>query len=175
MDNRYYKYNCPPLMNDGRFVSSYIRSKTFDQYIRNINDLSNSSDYRHFLQKNGDKILNNLKAYHRENSVCKIEGKCLPMSGPTSDDMNKYLIHNNKEPNSWTDELLNQNININNINNYQNNSKPVNYTGEDFNAYKAQNLAHNIYQQMLYDQEQNNLNNYAKTPIAEDTCTFCAK
>ena len=54
MDNRYYNYSCPPLMNDGRFISSYVRSSTFDQYVRNVNNIENGTSYRHYLQNNGD-------------------------------------------------------------------------------------------------------------------------
>ena len=52
MDNRYYKYNCPPFLNDGRFLSSHIRSRVFDQYIRNINNVQSAQEYKHFLQNN---------------------------------------------------------------------------------------------------------------------------
>ena len=44
MDNRYFKYGCPPLMNDGRFISNYIRSSTFDQYVRNLNNIESVDD-----------------------------------------------------------------------------------------------------------------------------------
>ena len=97
MDNRYYGYNCPPLMNDGRFISSYVRSKVFDQYIRNINNIDSSQDYKLFIQNNGDQIINNLKGYLRENNTCQIEGKCLPVSTPNNfnlDFLNKNLNKN---------------------------------------------------------------------------------
>lgn len=151
MDNRYYKYNCPPLMNDGRFISTYVRSRVFDQYIRNVNELDNSNDYRHFLQNNGNQILNNLKAFHRENSLCKIEGKCLPLSGILNDDMNGYL-DKNKTHVDWKDNMLNN----------QNSQQPqeikeTNTNVEELTAQKAQDLAKSIYQQMLFEQEQSNL------------------
>ena len=60
MDNRYYSYDCPPLMNDGRFISNYVRSSLFDQYIRNTNNLESSQDFRNFLQNNGSTILKGL-------------------------------------------------------------------------------------------------------------------
>lgn len=152
MDNRYYKYNCPPLMNDGRFLSTYVRSRVFDQYIRNVNELDNGNDYRHFLQNNGNQILNNLKAFHRENSLCKIEGKCLPLSGILSDDMNSYL-NKNKTPINWKDNMLNNQKSIESEEIKELKTNNV----EELNAQKAQDLAKSIYQQMLFEQEQNNL------------------
>ena len=96
MDNRYYKYNCPPIMNDGRFISSYVRSRVFDQYIRSSNNVDSAQNYKHFLQDNADQIINNTKAYLRENNICKIEGKCLPMSGPTEITVNSIKSNNDK-------------------------------------------------------------------------------
>ena len=162
MDNRYYKYNCPPLMNDGRFISNYVRSSTFDQYIKNVNDINSSSKYRQFLQSNGDKILNNLKSYYRDSSVCKIEGKCLPMSGPLKDDMVSYL-ENNKAPDNWVDSILNT-ANTNQMLPQPSNNLPSN----EFTAQQAQNMAQQLYQQMLYEQEKNKLNQ-------TEECTYCVK
>jgi hypothetical protein len=78
MDNRYFEYGCPPLMNDGRFLTNYVRSSIFDQNIRNINNIKSSNEFRHFLQNNGDAIMNNVKGYLRENNTCTVEGRCLP-------------------------------------------------------------------------------------------------
>ena len=103
MDNRYYNYNCPPLMNDGRFISSYIRSSTFDQYIRNVNNIENATQYRHYLQNNGNEIINNIKAYLRQNNTCSVEGKCLPMSGPTTP-----IIPNTNQKNEWYVDMLDE-------------------------------------------------------------------
>ena len=153
MDNRYYKYNCPPLMNDGRFISTYVRARVFDQYIRNVNELDNGNDYRHFLQNNGNQILNNLKAFHRENSLCKIEGKCLPLSGLSNDDMNTYL-EKNKTPVDWKDNMLN---NQNSLQSQETQEPETNNNVEELTGQKAQELAKSIYQQMLFEQEQNNL------------------
>lgn len=101
MDNRYYNYNCPPLMNDGRFINSYVRSSTFDQYIRNVNNIENGTNYRHYLQNNGHEIINNIKAYLHQNNTCSVEGKCLPMSGPITP-----IIPNTKPKDQWYEEIL---------------------------------------------------------------------
>ena len=78
MDNIYFEYGCPPLMNDGRFLTNYVRSNIFDQNIRNINNIKSSNEFRHFLQNNGSTIMNNVKGYLRENNTCNVEGRCLP-------------------------------------------------------------------------------------------------
>ncbi len=79
-DNRYFSYNCPAIMQDGRFITSYIRQRTMDQHIRGINNIDSAQDYKEFLQNKGDIILNKERAYNNENNVCKIDGKCIPIS-----------------------------------------------------------------------------------------------
>ncbi len=157
MDNRYYKYNCPPLMNDGRFLTSYVRSRVFDQYVRNINGVQSAQDYRHFLQNNGDQILNNLKGYLRESNTCKIEGKCLPMSGPNGDDVINYLKSNDRVSSSFFNQLNDDKGEQPNGNNmfFENNSTTK--TAEDLSAQKAQEMAKNIYAKMVYEQQQKSI------------------
>ena len=134
MDNRYYNYNCPPLMNDARFISSYVRSSTFDQYVRNVNNINNANEYRHYLQNNSNEIMNNIKAYLRQNNTCSVEGKCLPMSGPTTPIVPKpnpkeqwyeqmlddespqldFMMHNNETNNTLTPAQMQPTIHLNN-------------------------------------------------------------
>jgi hypothetical protein len=90
-------------MNDGRFISSYVRSSTFDQYIKNINNINNSIEYRHYLQNNGYEIINNIKGYLRQNNTCSVEGKCLPMSGPTTP-----IVPKNNPKEQWYQEMLDE-------------------------------------------------------------------
>ena len=77
MDNRYYKYGCPALMSDGRFLTSYVDSDVLNQYIRHANKLNSSNDFRHFLQKNGSAIINKERASLIKNNTCKVDGKCV--------------------------------------------------------------------------------------------------
>jgi hypothetical protein len=95
-------------MNDGRFISSYVRSSVFDQYVRNMNKLESSHEYRHFLQNNGNKILNNMKAFLHETQTCSVNGRCLPLEGPNDDVVRanvekKITVQNNK-----LQDLINQ-------------------------------------------------------------------
>lgn len=80
-DNRYWSNNCPALMSDGRFITNYVRYNVFDQMVRNVNEISNNHDYRHFLQNNGDQILNKERQTLVKNNTCAVNGKCLPLSG----------------------------------------------------------------------------------------------
>ena len=106
MDNRYYSYSCPPLMNDGRFISNYVRSSLFDQYIKSSNNLDSSYDFKNFLQKNGSTILNNIKSYYRKENSCSIGGKCLPISH-MEDNFAGFDDHN--DVGKWFDALLDEN------------------------------------------------------------------
>jgi len=90
-------------MNDGRFINNYVRSSTFDQYVRNINDINNGNEYRHYLQNNGYEIINNIKAYLRQSNTCSVEGKCLPMTGPTTP-----ITPTNDAKEQWYNDLLDE-------------------------------------------------------------------
>jgi hypothetical protein len=79
-DNRYFSYNCPALMHDGRFITNHTRQRTVDQYIRDMNKIVSAQDYKNFLQKNGDDIINKERLYNQDNNLCKIDGKCVPIS-----------------------------------------------------------------------------------------------
>jgi hypothetical protein len=76
MDNRYYCYSCPPLMQDARFLTSYTPNRAFEQYIRNINNLNSSQNYKLFLQQNATQIMNNERKYAQINNTCNVNGKC---------------------------------------------------------------------------------------------------
>ena len=79
MDNRYFNYGCPALMQDGRFLTNYVRARIFDHSIRNINSINSAQDFKVFLQKNGDTILNNERAKLNELYTCPVDGKCVPL------------------------------------------------------------------------------------------------
>jgi hypothetical protein len=76
MDNRYYNCNCPALMRDGRFITSYVRGRIVDQYIRNINNIDSAHNYKLFLQDNTDEILNNLNNSLKKNNTCVVNNNC---------------------------------------------------------------------------------------------------
>ena len=79
-DNRYFSYSCPPIMQDGRFITNYTRQRVFDQYVRSINNLDTAQEFKNFLQKNGDTIINRERAFNEDKNICKLDGKCAPIS-----------------------------------------------------------------------------------------------
>lgn len=81
MDNRYFKYGCPALMQDARFITNYIQSRQLDQIVRNVNKIDSAQEYRQFLQTNGDTILNRERAIIQDIYTCKVAGFCVPLNG----------------------------------------------------------------------------------------------
>jgi hypothetical protein len=75
MNNRYWKQDCPALMNDAR-LTNHHRTKKLDQYIKNINNLETSHEYRYFLQKNGHIIFNNERAALEKSTTCTSNVMC---------------------------------------------------------------------------------------------------
>ena len=84
MDNRYYKNGCPPLMADSRFITSYVDSSVVNQYIRHVNKIKTANDYRSFLQKNGENIMDKERAFLMNKNTCGVKGKCVKISNETS-------------------------------------------------------------------------------------------
>ena len=95
MDNRYYNCKCPSLMNDGRFISSYVRGRIVDQYMRNSNNIDSAHEYKLFLQDNTDSILNNLNNSLKNNNTCNINNQCNTLSLNNIINKNKYIKINN--------------------------------------------------------------------------------
>jgi len=79
-NNQYFTYNCPALMEDGRFLTNYTRSRRFDQEIRNINNIDSAQDYKDFLQKNTETILAKEREYNIINNKCNFGQICPPSS-----------------------------------------------------------------------------------------------
>jgi len=81
MDNRYWSNGCPPLMQDGRFISNYVRFNVVDQYVRMLNNIESVHDYRAFLQSKGNDIVKLERESLIKNNTCDVNGQCLPLSG----------------------------------------------------------------------------------------------
>jgi hypothetical protein len=63
-------------MEDGRFLTSYVRGRVVDQYIRNINNIESAHNYKLFLQDNTIQILNNLSKSLANNNTCVVNDNC---------------------------------------------------------------------------------------------------
>ena len=96
MDNRYYNCNCPALMSDGRHISSYVRGRVVDQYIRNINNINSAHDYKLFLQDNTLVILDNLNNSLKNNNTCILNNYCNKLNlNNLNTSQKKFSVHNN--------------------------------------------------------------------------------
>ena len=93
MDNFYNE--CPAKMEDGRFLTDYRSSNTREQYIKQINGIVNTNDYRSFLIDNGEKILDAEWQYISSTNSCGTKS-CVhtsplrPSLGVTSREMQLY-------------------------------------------------------------------------------------
>ena len=80
MDNRYFQYNSPALMSDGRFITNYLPDRTVEQYIRHINNIDSAQDYKLFLQTNGDTIMNREREIMTKLNTGSVNGNCLSVN-----------------------------------------------------------------------------------------------
>ena len=75
MDNRYFNNNCPPLMQDARFITNYSNKRIVDQQIRSINKIEDAYIYKQFLQENAENIINNERKIVMESNTCFVNCK----------------------------------------------------------------------------------------------------
>lgn len=76
MDNRYYKFGCPALMNDGRFLTNHLPKRTFDQIVRDINKIDSIQNYKLYLQNNAEFIIKTEFKILTELNTCKKKPAC---------------------------------------------------------------------------------------------------
>ena len=79
MDN-FYK-NCPPRMDDARFLTDYRIANTREQNIKMINGFVNDDEYRLFLQQNGEFIMDKEWTVIKGKNSCKTN--CCIHTDPT--------------------------------------------------------------------------------------------
>ena len=71
MNNRYHQHHCPALMSDsGRLFTNYMSSTRTNIYSKYLNGITNEHDYRLFLQKNGQQIINNEREFLEKRKKC---------------------------------------------------------------------------------------------------------
>lgn len=61
---------CPAFMDDSRLFTNYLSNSKLNTYISKINNISDSDQYRIFLQKNASKIMENEKNFIIDNKKC---------------------------------------------------------------------------------------------------------
>ena len=68
MDN--FRHNCPPRMEDGRFLSDWRPANTREQFNKAMNGFTNDNEFRVFMQQNGEKIMDNEWNTMRKTQSC---------------------------------------------------------------------------------------------------------
>ena len=71
MDN--FHIGCPARMSDGRFLTDHRTANTREQYIKAINGFVNDDEFRLFLQKNGEQIMDKEWDVLRKKNSCHTE------------------------------------------------------------------------------------------------------
>jgi len=61
---------CPAKMSDGRIFTNHLSSSKTNCYIQKLNNIKNHTEYRHFLQKNAEKLINNENNFLQNNKKC---------------------------------------------------------------------------------------------------------
>ena len=67
--------NCPAKMNDGRLHTNYMLNSSLVSYIKEVNGIKNDTEFRHFLQKNGNTIIEKERAFLEGNKKCNPSNK----------------------------------------------------------------------------------------------------
>ncbi len=62
--------NCPAKMSDGRLVTNYLSTSKIVSYIKEVNNISDEHEFRHFLQTNGASILEKEREFLKQNKTC---------------------------------------------------------------------------------------------------------
>jgi hypothetical protein len=74
MDNLFFKSNCPPKMQDSRFITDYNPSDTLEDFYQSVLKTNTEHDYRKKLQENGENIITGTLVYQMKNNLCNCEG-----------------------------------------------------------------------------------------------------
>lgn len=73
------KFPAPPRMSDGRHFSDYRSECTVNDLIKSDNNISNSFQYRQFLQQNGNSLMD------RNRQLACMKNCCLPCNEGTQE------------------------------------------------------------------------------------------
>lgn len=72
LDNKFAQCcGCPAQMEDGRIFTNYMNNTRLNEYIKDANDITNNHEYRLFLQKNAEKMMNYEKSFLDKNKRCQ--------------------------------------------------------------------------------------------------------
>lgn len=63
--------DCPAIMDDGRAFTDYRSACYLNDMLRVKNGIQNSYDYRQFLIRNGENIINTVRLYNIQKTSCR--------------------------------------------------------------------------------------------------------
>jgi hypothetical protein len=69
-NNIHYQDGCPAIMSDGRFVTYYTPTNELTSIMMKINDIHDPNEFRRFMQKNADFIINMERDYILKKNIC---------------------------------------------------------------------------------------------------------
>ena len=72
-----YYYNCAPKMQDGRSFTDYRPNCTLNNMVSSSNNNQSSYEYRMFLQRNGNKLRDQILDYNYKMNGCNQCGNTL--------------------------------------------------------------------------------------------------
>ena len=61
---------CPAKMSDGRLFTNYLLNSKLNTFIKDVNSIKTEHEYRNFLQKNGEKMINNERTFNEKHKRC---------------------------------------------------------------------------------------------------------
>lgn len=68
--------NCPALMSNGSFVTNWFSNGDFNNLIIKANGIKTSHQYRAFLQKNAETLMNKEATKVKTNYACDTKDVC---------------------------------------------------------------------------------------------------
>lgn len=127
MDN-YYK-NCPPRMDDARFLTNYKSSSCNNEYIKYLNGIVRDDDYRLFLQMNAEKYMDSEWMHLRKNESCW-NNACVHKY-PTRMDPRKFDEERQNANLLFTNSVLPNNLRCEKFSDYRMTFTPI----QNYNVY----------------------------------------
>lgn len=91
MDN--YYHTCPPKMDDGKFLTVYSTSSTYNEAIKQGLGIVRNDDYRVYLQKYGPAMVKKLWSEESFTNSCIINNSCAHQY-PLRQNPNDFYIEN---------------------------------------------------------------------------------
>jgi hypothetical protein len=72
------RFDCPQLMSDGNYITDYRPNGDINAELMNTAKICDSYQYRQYLQKNGENLMNNIKEKLLKENYCSKEefGTC---------------------------------------------------------------------------------------------------